>query len=421
MRGFMPWHTLSIIIPCYNCEATLEEAVVSIYKQRLPIAYEIVMVDDGSTDGTRQLIIQLAKEYPHIRYFFHEANLGGGATRNTAAKHASGDLIFCFDSDDILPENTLVKMLSYLDEKQCDGVGISCSMKFINRDINNIAYTNTFDFIDAQIPFENLFDGFYCALNCPAFLYTKKAFQVAEGYPTEHGFDTQGFAFRFLANGLKAYTCPETSYFHRIKFHRSYYMREVESGKTSHNLFKMYEEFLFLFHDEAKERILKHDLNNPEEPLSKLFANRTDQFVKNYRTLLRANAKSYYQSLLLNANNLSKYDYYWLGCEAYRVGDYDRATDYLCKSISRGLKSEKVYSKAFDSLCRLNNMEYKEVTRMIDHLYAYQISGSLLPFRRRVFDKVKQRLKGFTFKRATLKDFQSMPQEASSFLDKAKA
>ncbi len=110
-------HKLSIIIPCYNSAKTLEEALTSACAQELSIPFEIVMVDDNSEDNTRELMKKLAGEYKNIRYFFHDTNKGGGATRNTAVAKSTGDLIFCLDSDDILTPGMLGKMVNMLLEK----------------------------------------------------------------------------------------------------------------------------------------------------------------------------------------------------------------------------------------------------------------------------------------------------------------
>ncbi|MEI7425100.1 MAG: glycosyltransferase family 2 protein, partial [Candidatus Staskawiczbacteria bacterium] len=108
---------LSIIMPCYNCQSTLAEAVVSVFVQSLKIPFEIIMVDDGSTDGTQRLILELAQKYPEIKTLIHEKNRGGGAARNTGIKNSSGDLIFCLDGDDILPPAMLPRLLNFLDQK----------------------------------------------------------------------------------------------------------------------------------------------------------------------------------------------------------------------------------------------------------------------------------------------------------------
>ena len=91
----MTKHKLSIIIPCYNCTSTLEEALSSVYTQNLTTPFEVIMVNDGSTDSTLVLITELSKKYPYITYYNHEKNRGGGATRNTGIAKTTGDLIYC--------------------------------------------------------------------------------------------------------------------------------------------------------------------------------------------------------------------------------------------------------------------------------------------------------------------------------------
>ena len=89
-------------------------------------------------------------------------------------------------------------------------------------------------------------------------MFTKNAFTVAGGYPEEHGFDTQGFAWRFLAQNLHAETCPDTNYLHRVKASKSYYLREYGSGNINFNWQKIFVEHLDLFNDEAKRFILQY-------------------------------------------------------------------------------------------------------------------------------------------------------------------
>jgi glycosyltransferase involved in cell wall biosynthesis len=385
---------LSIIMPCYNCEETVEEAARSLYDQNLTVPFEVIMVDDASEDNTRNILAKIANLYPKARFYYHNKNQGGGATRNTAVCQAEGSLIFCLDSDDVLPPNTLPKMVGYLEKNRLDGVGIEKSIKFRGRNISDIAYINTFQFSGQSIPFESLFDGFYCSLNCPTFLYTRKAFEIAGGYPTDlGGLDTQGFAFRFLANGLVAHTCPETGYLHRIKFHRSYYIREYEEGKISHNLFKIYEEFFYLFNEEAKEQMLNHDLNDYENPLSALFADQTWQFKKNYRSFLVHHSKDLYREFIKKTSAPTKFDHYWLGTEAYRSGDYSKAAqEFLCATL-KGMRCDRAYAKAFHALCAVNNLKYLDVHEQIRRLYTYKRKGSLQPFYMRVFEQLSKECK----------------------------
>jgi len=87
---------LSIIIPVYNERATIEEVVRRVRAQ--PYAKEIIIVDDRSTDGTRELLRETA--WPDdVRIFYHERNQGKGAAIRTALSAASKDIILIQDAD----------------------------------------------------------------------------------------------------------------------------------------------------------------------------------------------------------------------------------------------------------------------------------------------------------------------------------
>jgi glycosyltransferase involved in cell wall biosynthesis len=89
---------LSILMPVYNECLTLAAAVKEVLAVEFPCAFELVIVDDGSTDGTRDLYAAVADD-PRVTVTLHERNQGKGAAIRTAAAHATGDyLIFC-DAD----------------------------------------------------------------------------------------------------------------------------------------------------------------------------------------------------------------------------------------------------------------------------------------------------------------------------------
>ena len=93
---------LSIIIPAYNEKNTIEEIIRRIKAVNLEaVEKEILVVDDGSTDGTRDII----KKIPGIRYFFHEKNLGKGGAVKTGFQNAIGDVLIIQDADlEYIPE-----------------------------------------------------------------------------------------------------------------------------------------------------------------------------------------------------------------------------------------------------------------------------------------------------------------------------
>lgn len=85
----------SVIIPAYNSAATIGRAIDSVLRQTYP-AHEIIVVDDGSADSTRD---EVARFGDRIRYL-HQANAGVSAARNKGAHEATGDWLAFLDADD---------------------------------------------------------------------------------------------------------------------------------------------------------------------------------------------------------------------------------------------------------------------------------------------------------------------------------
>lgn len=95
--------TVSVVIPAYNTEATIERALNSVYAQTYPNIIEVIVVDDGSTDRTAEIV---KTKFPQVRYVYQE-NAGPGAARNHGVRLAQGELIAFLDADDFwLPHKT---------------------------------------------------------------------------------------------------------------------------------------------------------------------------------------------------------------------------------------------------------------------------------------------------------------------------
>ncbi|MDP7181036.1 MAG: glycosyltransferase family 2 protein [Candidatus Woesearchaeota archaeon] len=85
---------LSIIIPVYNEEATLLDLLKRVEDVKLPVDKEIILVDDGSVDKSKEIMHKLSH-----KCFFHEKNQGKGAAVRTGMQHATGDIIVIQDAD----------------------------------------------------------------------------------------------------------------------------------------------------------------------------------------------------------------------------------------------------------------------------------------------------------------------------------
>ena len=88
---------LSVVVPCFNERPTIAELIARVLA--VPIAKEIVVVDDGSTDGSSQLLDDLARRHPAVRVLHHDRNRGKGAAVATALAEVRGEIIVIQDAD----------------------------------------------------------------------------------------------------------------------------------------------------------------------------------------------------------------------------------------------------------------------------------------------------------------------------------
>ena len=90
---------VSIIIPVYNEEATIENVISMVNSVNLYAEKEIIVVDDCSTDGTRKKLSKMKGKNKNLRLCFHEKNMGKGNALKTGLMHATGDIVIFQDAD----------------------------------------------------------------------------------------------------------------------------------------------------------------------------------------------------------------------------------------------------------------------------------------------------------------------------------
>src|SRR5688572_18595360 len=88
---------LSVIVPCYNERATVAELLRRV--RDVPVEKEIIVVDDQSTDGSRDVVAALANDWPEIRHFLQPVNMGKGAAIRRGIAEARGDVVLIQDAD----------------------------------------------------------------------------------------------------------------------------------------------------------------------------------------------------------------------------------------------------------------------------------------------------------------------------------
>lgn len=112
---------LSFILPCYNVERYIADCLNSIYTQNLPEEdYEVICVNDCSTDGTRLIIAEFEEKHSNLTLIDHEHNLTAGGARNTGINHAKGEYIWFVDPDDLIRPNCLSELLRKMEEEKLD-------------------------------------------------------------------------------------------------------------------------------------------------------------------------------------------------------------------------------------------------------------------------------------------------------------
>jgi dolichol-phosphate hexosyltransferase len=108
-----PARTLSVLMPVYNEVTTVEEAIREVVEATLPASVQLIVVDDGSTDGTRELLG--SREWPdNVEILMHDRNRGKGAAVRTALGHATGDFSAIFDADLEYDPRDLVQLIEPL-------------------------------------------------------------------------------------------------------------------------------------------------------------------------------------------------------------------------------------------------------------------------------------------------------------------
>ena len=125
---------ISVVIPVYNGERYLVECIQSVYRQTYS-NFEIIVVDDASTDGTRAIIERLRDSYGQLRYFRNEKNLGTGGSRNVGIRESKADLVGFLDQDDRWYPTFLETQLRILDANP-DIDCLYCDFDFIDEASN---------------------------------------------------------------------------------------------------------------------------------------------------------------------------------------------------------------------------------------------------------------------------------------------
>jgi glycosyltransferase involved in cell wall biosynthesis len=146
---------ISVIIPVFNREHCIKKCIASVLDQK-NVCFEIIIIDDGSTDNTLQICNEIAEKIPNIK-IIHQENAGLASARNVGLDNATGEYITFLDSDDLLAPEALQNMLFAISKYNVDVVVgeydiISADDTLIGKGVIPSDYTN--QIIDTKTFFE---------------------------------------------------------------------------------------------------------------------------------------------------------------------------------------------------------------------------------------------------------------------------
>ena len=149
-------YTFSIIIPTFNRAATIIRTLDSLYQQASDKA-EIIVVDDGSTDNTKEVLASYV-QLRGLKYFF-QSNQGVSAARNNGAAHASGEYLIFLDSDDTVKSNWLRDYKEEIDKQAIDILYCGIERVKENKIVGNTSPQNPYN---DGVPYGNFIPGSFC-------------------------------------------------------------------------------------------------------------------------------------------------------------------------------------------------------------------------------------------------------------------
>lgn len=199
---------ISVIIPCYNVQMYVAECLNSVLNQTYK-NFEIICVDDGSSDNTLKLLNDFKEKYPSLISIISSSNKGAPAARNLGLKAAQGDFIQFLDADDIITHDKFEKQLSGFDPN-VDAVLSDRMQK--NHDLTKVLNTYYFNDIETN-PLETAITKVITTCNP---IYKKEiVLQLGGHNESLNSAQDWDFHIRFVLSGFKINYIPGIFFINR--------------------------------------------------------------------------------------------------------------------------------------------------------------------------------------------------------------
>ena len=238
---------LSIIIPCYNSQRTLEETLKSVRDQKFE-NWEAIIVNDGSTDNTENIALGWVTKDKRFRYY-SKPNEGLGRTRNFGIERAIGEYILPLDSDNLIEKDAAEIAIKILDKRKNVGVVYGHAELFGEKD--GIWKMAKFDL--EQLFVQNYIDA--CAF------YRKSLWKEVKGYDEKmpyQGTEDWELWLAFGIRGVKFFRLNRIVFKYRIS-ENSMIQSYTDEIKRANDIYivQKYAEYYYLFFKENRLRLKK--------------------------------------------------------------------------------------------------------------------------------------------------------------------
>jgi GT2 family glycosyltransferase len=264
---------ISIIIPTYNSKNLLKETLISLFNQSYPSEqYEIIVIDDASTDDTESLF-ENSGTFRKIKYIKHSKNLGRASTRNTGITNARGDIIIFLDADNVPRDDEFIAEHVRCHEKDSSIVvlgNVMNTQEDLKNPYNRYSWKRQ-PMNWKEIDYWNLPKNFFFA---PSNASVRRNDLLEVGLFDEdfkfYGWEDRELGFRLRKGGLKFVFAPKAITYHKsnISF-KTICDRMVDIGKVNAPLLKK------KYPDEYKSMILYYSYLEPidikKDPLMIIF------------------------------------------------------------------------------------------------------------------------------------------------------
>lgn len=219
---------VSIIIPCYNAETTLEKCINSILRQDY-CAFEIVAVNDGSTDQTRELLNRLSNKDGRIIVIDKE-NGGVSVARNAGLQMAHGKYIAFVDADDCVEEQFLRKLVLNIEDADFSVCLYSCSIGHYVSSTNVSTLDDLFQ--EMMIPRNNIAAFVWNRLYRGEIIRNNSLHFMENVFACE---DTL-FNFQYMMCSQRFGICKEPLYYYNINNSSAMFNKKFNKRKISANI-----------------------------------------------------------------------------------------------------------------------------------------------------------------------------------------